>query len=627
LKQEQSLEFRKQQEEAMMMSSEEQSVDMPPNFKKTDLKMRSFTPSLDLSCHNVQGINVWANTAPRGWGAQKGAKPANLPTVSVSPATPSVDQQQLQIQQQQMIREEQMRMEQEQQKLEMSMKQEQMLQQEQKLQQEQMLMEQQMEKQRLEDQRMMEEQLRIEEEQRMQEERRIQEQQRLEEQRRHEEEQRQLAEQQRQMEEQRRIEEEQLRMQEQQRMEQQRIEQERMEQQRMEQQRIEQQRMEQQRIEQQQMEQQRMEQQRIEQQRVEQQRMEEQRFEQQQMMEQQRMEQQRIEEQKRLAGMEMMNQQQSLNQSMSFQQQSMEQTSHQQQSTQSSVQQIQYTQQQQIERHSELYESTEFNGGVLKGYKPKGEEEMSNGTMNHKPAMKMVQNNGIFGGITGDHNELLNDVQFDSKKHSVKSLVGHFSKVKPKAHIPVQYLPEQRQYNGDQGPSLNYLSQSNEGSEMSKITASASNMDIDASRKEYESRKQMNQENTSSTTTTNAVSSNSQKTNVETRSRSEMSAEKKQLLNTRRQSLKELLFFDTETNGASSAGIIDPSAILREDEDSSIDGRLTHSNFQGKNETNSGKWDNHNTIARGWAGQSANYHPVTFRSIYNVDAQKPVSSM
>ena len=261
--------------------------------------------------------------------------------------------------------------------------------------------------------------------------------------------------------------------------------------------------------------------------------------------------------------MEMMNQQQSLNQSMSFQQQSMEQTSHQQQSTQSSVQQIQYTQQQQIERHSELYESTEFNGGVLKGYKPKGEEEMSNGTMNHKPAMKMVQNNGIFGGITGDHNELLNDVQFDSKKHSVKSLVGHFSKVKPKAQIPVQYLPEQRQYNGDQGPSLNYLSQSNEGSEMSKITASASNMDIDASRKEYESRKQMNQENTSSTTTTNAVSSNSQKTNVETRSRSEMSAEKKQLLNTRRQSLKELLFFDTETNGASSAGIIDPSAILR----------------------------------------------------------------
>ena len=30
------------------------------------------------------------------------------------------------------------------------------------------------------------------------------------------------------------------------------------------------------------------------------------------------------------------------------------------------------------------------------------------------------------------------------------------------------------------------------------------------------------------------------------------------------------------------------------------------------------KWDNHNTIARGWAGMSKNYQPVTFRSIYNI---------
>ena len=33
------------------------------------------------------------------------------------------------------------------------------------------------------------------------------------------------------------------------------------------------------------------------------------------------------------------------------------------------------------------------------------------------------------------------------------------------------------------------------------------------------------------------------------------------------------------------------------------------------------KWDNHNTIARGWAGVGNNYHPVTFRSIYNVETQ------
>jgi len=34
------------------------------------------------------------------------------------------------------------------------------------------------------------------------------------------------------------------------------------------------------------------------------------------------------------------------------------------------------------------------------------------------------------------------------------------------------------------------------------------------------------------------------------------------------------------------------------------------------------KWDNHNAIARGWGGVKENYHPVTFRGIYNVDSQK-----
>ena len=64
-KQEQSLEIRRQQEEQMKMA--QQQIDFPQNFQHTDLKNRSFTPSLDLSVHNVQGINVWANTAPRGW--------------------------------------------------------------------------------------------------------------------------------------------------------------------------------------------------------------------------------------------------------------------------------------------------------------------------------------------------------------------------------------------------------------------------------------------------------------------------------------------------------------------------------------------------------------------------------
>ena len=37
------------------------------------------------------------------------------------------------------------------------------------------------------------------------------------------------------------------------------------------------------------------------------------------------------------------------------------------------------------------------------------------------------------------------------------------------------------------------------------------------------------------------------------------------------------------------------------------------------------KWDNHNTIARGWAGMSKNYQPVTFRSIYNTGNKQETS--
>merc|ERR1719410_3150717 len=49
----------------------QQQIDFPQDFQHTSLKARSYTPSLDLGCHNVQGINVWANTAPRGWGSSR----------------------------------------------------------------------------------------------------------------------------------------------------------------------------------------------------------------------------------------------------------------------------------------------------------------------------------------------------------------------------------------------------------------------------------------------------------------------------------------------------------------------------------------------------------------------------
>lgn len=603
IKQTQSFEIRRQQEQQSEMMSD-QDVELPPNYTKTSLKGRSFTPSLDLSCHNVQGINVWANTAPRGWGAPKGQQKPNLPTVSVTSATPSVDQQQqLQIQK------------------------------EEQLKQEQLLLEQQMEKQRLEDQRMMEEQLRIEEEQRMEEERIIQEkklieeQQKLEEERIHLEQERQQEqiriEQERQMEELRLIEEkkkmeEQRIIQEQQQMEELRIieEQKKMEEQRLiaEQRQLEELRIleEQKKIEEQQM----IEQQRLmeEQKMIEEQRM----MEQQRLAEQNRLEQQRIEEQKRQSDMQMTKQQES-----SFSQSN---SVSYQQSTESSVQQSissSYQQQHQtVESFNQIYESAEVGAG-LKGYKRKDEIDgdlQVNGQQSGMP--KMVQNNGIFGGITGDQNSLLEDDQFDCKKHSVRDLVGHFSKVKPKAQIPVQYLPEQKIYNGDQGPSLNYLNASAEGSssQSMKVTVSNSKQDISASQREYEMRKQ----NTSNQTQENTSSSI-----FETRNKSEMSTEKKQMLNSRRQSLKDLLFFDENNVGSSGgASIIDPSAILRGSEEPASAERLnTPSNIQGKNESNSGKWDNHNTIARGWAGASANYHPVTFRSIYNVDNQKTVTSI
>merc|ERR1719193_2063969 len=151
----------------------------------------------------------------------------------------------------------------------------------------------------------------------------------------------------------------------------------------MEQQRVaeEQQRMEQQRIME---EQQRMEQQRMEQQRMEQQR-------QQQMM----MEQQRVEEERRLAGMEM---------------------SQMSQMSSSTVKQQSFSSSQ----TTEVFEGTQFEGGVLKGYKKK-DEEMNGAAFEQQAAgsshEKFMKDTGIFGGITGDHNSLVeDDVQFDYKK-------------------------------------------------------------------------------------------------------------------------------------------------------------------------------------------------------------------
>merc|ERR1719495_1667056 len=194
----------------------------------------------------------------------------------------------------------------------------------------------------------------------------------------------------------------------------------------------------------------------------------------QQRIEQQRIEQQRIEEQQKMAGMEM---------------------SQMSQVSSSSVQQASFASSSQS---TEVYEGTQLGSGVMMGYKKKEGDEMVNGAAADQSVgshEKFIQDTGIFGGITGDHNSLVeDDVQFDYKKHTVRDLVGHFSKVKPKAEIPVQYLPEQKLYNGEQGPSLNYLSTKSESSCSTQSTmlktTSLAKQDLDASKKEYEMRKQ-----------------------------------------------------------------------------------------------------------------------------------------
>merc|ERR1719225_1725725 len=81
--QEQSMEVRRIQEMA------QQQIDFPQDFQHTSLKARSYTPSLDLGCHNVQGINVWTNTAPRGWGSSRtGATPTRGAVVTPGPGLP-----------------------------------------------------------------------------------------------------------------------------------------------------------------------------------------------------------------------------------------------------------------------------------------------------------------------------------------------------------------------------------------------------------------------------------------------------------------------------------------------------------------------------------------------------------
>lgn len=254
----------------------------------------------------------------------------------------------------------------------------------------------------------------------------------------------------------------------------------------------------------------------------------------------------------------------------------------------------------------------------MKGYRMKQDQA----TEQRETGEKMLSS-GVFGGIGADNNALV-DADFDYKKHTVKDLAKHFALVKPKADIPHAILPEQRMYNGDQGPALNYLGSAK--SESSSSTQSfmkkeISQEDFEASKQAYEMKKKQQQMESQSTS--------SQSTVVKRTETSTKSEQTKTVLNERRQSLTASLMLDPATAHAES-GIIDPSAILRGSDvagsRSKSEGLFGQSGEPGETDKVMNKWDNHNAIARGWGGVKENYHPVTFRGIYNVDSQKNFTS-
>jgi len=655
LKQEQSMEVRRIQEMA------QQEISFPENFQHTSLKQRSFTPSLDLGCHNVQGINVWANTAPRGWGSAQRSKAtptrsSNPPSLAVCPATPSADadadmmarmeqtrlreeeERRLLEQERQVQYEEQMRL-QEQEQLRLKQEQE-----------EQYRREQQEEQRRVEEAMLREAEERERQEQlRRQQEEEMRRQQEEQMRRQQEEEMRRQQEEQmrRQQEEQmRRQQEEQMRQQQEEEMRRQQEEQMRRQQEeemarQAEMRRQEEEMMMRQREEQMQLQRmQQEEEQRVmqQQQRIQQEEQQRQMLlqQQQQMMQQQSVQQtqQQMVEQQQIV--QQQSQQTTIQQkiakaggfsygaiptkgpqtpqpamppmsssSMSFESSQSQQFSSVQQSSSSS-----YSQHQQSS--NQVFESQEFNGGpVMKGL-PRREEEANN------------RDSGIFTGINGDANSLVDD-EFDYKKHTVKDLAKHFALVKPKQNIPHNILPEQRMFNGDHAPQLNYLGANESGAVLQSNTSNrreVSQQDIEASKAAYELKKKQQMEQQSTTTTTQSSSS----TVVRRTETSSSSTEQK---TERRMSLRDSLMLDP-AKAHLDAGLIDPSAILR---GSDITGRrstsegMNQSSVQGETDKVLNKWDNHNTIARGWTNVKANYHPVTFRNIYNVDTQKNESSL
>jgi hypothetical protein len=84
LKQQQGFEMRQERQSNSLGQPAESGDDLPPNFTPCSLKGRPFTPTFDLSCHNTQGIDVWAIKGPKPFG-----KSGTLPRTTINQATKS----------------------------------------------------------------------------------------------------------------------------------------------------------------------------------------------------------------------------------------------------------------------------------------------------------------------------------------------------------------------------------------------------------------------------------------------------------------------------------------------------------------------------------------------------------
>jgi len=643
-KQQQGLAMR---QERSTMNGDQQSLELPPNFKPCSLKGRPFTPTFDLSCHNTQGIDVWKNkgpkpfalgassTLPRNLGQARagGQLPPNAAVVQsessskkvvsqevtsssvsssheqqVSSTTTTTSQQQ---QQHQVIQQNSSSV-----TAEAASSQQQCAT---KTQDEvdraaveaQMIREQQeLEKLKLEEEHRQMEQKRIEEERiRMEQEQRERQ---LAEQKLREEEQRQ-----REMEEQRRREEEErARREQQEREERERAERER-------QMREQQEREEQERRAREQQERER--QMREQQEREEQER----RAREQQERERQMREQQERERQEQMMREQQMREQQMREQQMK-QQQMMQQTQTvQSQSTMSSTS-TSFQQQTSSTLHKSELSMQMKSGGMMSGslaqtedytgsLRPTTTGELIRQTGDviftqagdHHPEMEQVElrptskgnvkdnirQSGVFVGIVGDNNSLINEMQnFDYEKHSVRELVGHFSK--GKGAVPQNMFPQ-------------HLAAANNAA-----TPSLSQLQDQAKSKEFSYQKQTEQKSD--------------------KLQQEEAEEKLALLSQRKNSLKSFMLMEDEIaklNNQAGGQILDPSAILQ------VDGSLTNEISQARGSSrgrdldsqgrlggvDTDKWDNHNAIASGWKTVESNYRPVTFRKIYGVNKQMPPS--